>query len=141
MKIAALEGFKSFEQLEEEGVWCTIAQGVEWKIRRMRSKAVERAKDRIYGPHERAMRGKDLPDQLETELTKRLLSQAVVVDWRGPGMVDDSGVAIPFSSDACFEILSDPDTGKDLRGTIIAFAMDASVFTPETDEVKGDEGN
>lgn len=141
MKIAALQSFKSYEELEEEGVWCMIAPGVEWKIRRMRSKPVERAKDRLYGPHEKAMRGKDLPDALEIDLTKRLLSQAVVVDWRGEGMVDDKGVPIPFSSDNCFEILSDPDTGKDLRGTVISFAMDGSVFTPESDDNKAAAGN
>lgn len=141
MKIAALSGFVSHEEIEEEGVWCPIAPGVEFKIRRMRSKTVERAKDRLYGPHEKAMRGKDLPDALEVELTKRLLSQAVIVDWKGEGMVDDNKQPIPFSADNCFEVLSDPETSKDLRGTVISFAMDGNVFVPDSDENKAAAGN
>lgn len=141
MKIKALEGFKSYAQIEEEGVWCDIAPGVQWKIRRMRSKAVERARERIYGPHERAMRGKDLPDELETELTKRLMSQCLVVDWRGKGMVDDNDQPIPFNADNCYEILGDEDTGRDLRATVIAFSMDAEVFVPDSKESKVDSGN
>lgn len=141
MKIAALKGFVSHEDIEEEGVWCPIAPDVEWKIRRMRSKTVERAKDRIYGPHEKAMRGKDLPDALEIDLTKRLLSQAVVVDWRGKGMVDDSGQPIPFSPENCYAVLSDPEISKDLRGTVIAFAMEGGIFVPDSVEEQAAAGN
>jgi len=137
MKIAGLQSYKSFEQIEEEGVWVPMAQDIEWRIRRMRSKPVERAKDRIYGPHEKAMRGKDLPDELETELTKRLLSQAVVIDWRGEGMVSDSGETVPFSPEMAYELLNDPETGKDLRAAVISYAMDGDLFVPD----EGVEGN
>ena len=137
VKIKGLASFRSFEQLEEEGVWFPMGPDIQFKIRRMRSKAVDRARDRIYGPHERAMRGKELPDELELELTKRLLSQAVVVDWKGKGMVDDHDQPYPFSPDNCYDLLSDPDLGKDLRGTIIAASMDAEIFRPD----EGTEGN
>lgn len=141
MKIAALQSFVSHEDIEEEGVWCPIAADVEFKIRRMRSKTVERAKERIYGPTEKAMRGKDIPDALEVEFTKRLMSQAIVVDWRGAGMVDDAGNAIPFTADNCYAVLSDEATSKDLRGLIIQFAMDGNIFVPESDENKAAAGN
>lgn len=141
MKIAALQSFVSHEDIEEAGVWCPIAPGVEFKIRRMRSKAVERAKERLYGPHEKAMRGKDLPDALEIDLTKRLLSQAVIVDWRGEGMVDDNKQPIPFNAENCYAVLSDPETSKDLRGTVIAFAMDGNVFVPDSDANQAAAGN
>lgn len=137
VKIKGLQSFRSFEQIEDEGVWFPMGPGIEFRIRRMRSKIVERAKDRIYGPHERAMRGKDLPDELELELTKRLLSQAVVVDWRGEGMVDDQDQPFPFSADNCYALLSDPEIGKDLRGAVISASMDGSIFVPD----EGAEGN
>jgi hypothetical protein len=141
MKIKALDAFTSHEEIEESGVWTTIAPGVEWKIRRMRSKAVERAKDRLYGPHELAMNGKKIPDALEIELTKKLMSQALVVDWRGEGMVDDSGNPIPFTAANAFEILSDKDTGKDLRSTIISLSMNGELFVPDSEVAIADAKN
>lgn len=143
MKIKALGEYKSDAQLEEEGKWTTLAEGVEFKIRRMRSKTVSKARDRIYGPYERALgpRKKDLPEELEIQCTINLLSEAVVADWRGPGMVDDENQPIPFSSENCKAVLSDPSTGKDLRATIIGLALDGEFFSPDSDEAKIDEGN
>jgi hypothetical protein len=143
MKIKALSDFRADEDAEENGKWTTIAEGVEFKIRRLRSKAVSKARDKIYGPFERAMgpRKKDLPESVEQECTIKLLATAVVVDWRGDGMVDDSGAPIPFSVDNATEILSDPDTGKDLRATLIALSMDGDFFAPDSEEAKADAKN
>lgn len=131
VKIKGLQGYKSYEHIEEEGVWTPIGPDIEFKIRRMRSKTVDRARDRIFGPHERAMRGKDLPEGLDTELTIKLLSEAVVADWRGKGMVDDNDQPFPFNPENAKVLFSDPETGKDLRSTIIQTAMDGSVFVPD----------
>jgi hypothetical protein len=145
IKVKAFSSFRSDEKKEEEGVWQTIADGVDWKLRRMRSKPVLDARKRIYGPFERAQRGsdKDLPDAVELQCTVNLLSQAVVVDWRGPGMVDDKGEPIPFTPENCAEILRDPDTGKDLRSLVISLSTDAEVFAPETapEDLQADAGN
>lgn len=143
MKIKALKEFRSDEALEEGGKWTTIADGVEFKIRRMRSKTVSTARDRIYGPFERAMgpRKKDLPDAIEVQCTVKLLSEAVVADWRGPGMVDDNDAVIPFTAENAAEIFSDPETGKDLRATVIQLALDGEFFAPDSDETEVDVGN
>lgn len=143
MKIKAFAEFRHDEDAEENGKWTTIAEGVEFKIRRLRSKAVSKARDRIYGPFERAMgpRKKDLPDPVEIECTTRLLAEAVVADWRGPGMVDDSGQPIPFSVETAREIFSDPETGKDLRATVINLSMDGEFFSPESEDAQADEKN
>jgi hypothetical protein len=143
VKIKALKEFKSDEQLEEEGKWTTITDGVEFKIRRMRSKTVSKARDRIYGPYERAMgpRKKELPEAVELQCTVNLLSEAVIADWRGEGMVDDSDQPIPFTVDNCKAVLSDPETGKDLRATIITLALDGEHFAPDSEEATADEGN
>lgn len=143
MKIKALQVFRTDEDAEENGKWATIADGVEFKLRRLRSKAVNKARERIYGPYERAMgpRKKDLPEAVEVQCTINLLAEAVVVDWRGEGMVDDNGNAIPFSVDTAKEIFGDPDTGKDLRATVIGLSMDDGLFSPEDEDVKADAGN
>lgn len=140
MQIKALQVFKHDDRKETDGVWCPIAPGVEWRIRRMRSKPVEEAKERLYGPYERVM-NKNLPEALETDLTCKLLSQAVVVDWRGEGMVNDSGEPVPFSVELAEALLKDKDTGKDLRATIISLAMDSEQFRPDSQDVKDDAKN
>ena len=143
LKIKALQEFRSDEKLEEEGKWTTIAEGVEFKIRRMRSKVVEKARERIYGPHERAMgqRRKNLPEALEIQCTCNLLAQAVLADWRGEGMVDDKGTPIPFTAENAYELFNDPETGKDLRSTVINLAMDGEFFSPNSEETVADAGN
>ena len=141
MKIKALSDYKSFDALEEEGIWFPMAADVEFKIRRMRSKAVERARERIYGPVERVMRGKDIPDEMDLKLTKKLLSEAVISDWRGKGMVDDEGAAIPFSTSTCYQILDDPETGRDIRSTVITASMDGTNYRPDSEDSKEDEKN
>lgn len=143
MKIKALQEFRSDEKLEEDGKWTTIAEGVEFKIRRLRSKFVAKAREKIYGPYERAMgqRKKDLPEAIELECTVKLVSTAIVADWRGPGMVDDDGAPIPFNEDTAKAVFSDPDTGKDLRVTVINLSMDGDFFSPENEDVKLDAGN
>jgi hypothetical protein len=141
MKIKAFNSHKSFPELEEAGIWAPVAEDVEFKIRRMRSESVSKARDRIYGPTERVMGSKKIPDKLETELTCRLMSEALIVDWRGKGMVDDHGVAIPFTKETCFEVLSDNDYGRDLRAMVIGVAMDGDQFVPTSPDVVVDEGN
>lgn len=141
MKIKALQAHKSYPEIEEAGVWVPVADGIEFKVRRMRSESVSKARDRIYGPTERTMGSKKIPDKLETELTCRLLSQAVIVNWRGAGMVDDNGQPVPFSPDNCETILHDEEYGRDIRALVINAAMDGDQFVPTSEEVKADEGN
>lgn len=143
MKIKAFSDFRKDEEAEENGKWAVITDGVEFKIRRMRSKAVVKARERIYGPYERAMgaRKKDLPEQVENQCTVNLLSEAVLVDWRGEGMVDDDGKTIPFSPDAAKKLLSDDEYGQDLRAAVINLSLDGDFFSPEAEETKVDAGN
>jgi len=143
VKIKAFNEFRSDDDLEENGKWTTIAEGVEFKIRRLRSKIVAKARDKIYGPFERAMgpRKKDLPDHIERECTIKLIAEAVVADWRGPGMVDDTGKPIPHTVENAVAIFSDPETGKDLRATVIQLSMDGEFFAPDGEDTKADEGN
>lgn len=131
IKIKAFKTFAADAASEEEGKWAPIVEGVEFKIRRLRSKAVQEAQRKIYGPHERAMRGKDLPDAIETMCTIRLLSEAVIVDWRGDEMKDEKGKPVPFSPETCAELLSDPETGRDLRATVLSFTADSEFYAPE----------
>lgn len=140
MKIKAFANLKSDEQIENEGKWADMAPGVQFKIRRLRSKVVQDARRKIYGPHERSMNGKDLPDAIETMLTVRLLSESVVADWRGDAMVDDeTNQPVPFNAENAAVLFKDPETGKDLRALALGFANDAEFYAPE--DTDADKGN
>lgn len=144
IKIKAIkENYTADLDAEENGKWAPIADGIEFRIRRLRSKRVSDARDKIYGPFERALgpRKKDLPEEIEISCTVKLLSQHVIADWRGKNMVDDNGAPVPFSAENAAEILRDPETGKDLRATIITLAQDGEFFAPDSEETKIDEGN
>lgn len=140
IKIKAFANLKSDEQLENEGKWADMAPGVRFKIRRLRSKHVQDARRKIYGPHERSMNGKDLPDKIETMLTIRLLSEAIIADWEGEAMVDDAtGQPVPFNAENAAAVFSDDETGKDLRALALNFANDAEFYSPE--DTSDDKGN
>lgn len=140
LKIKAFAGMRSDEALEAEGKFAEVAPGVEFKIRRIRSKPVMDARRKIYGPHERAMAGKDLPEKIETMCTIRLLSEAVVVDWRGEEMKDDeTGEPVPFTTENAAALFSDPETGKDLRSVVLNLANDGDFYAPE--DTQADTGN
>lgn len=139
MKIKAFSNLRSDEAAEENGKWGEVAPGVEFLIRRIRSKTVMAARRKIYGPYERSMAGKELPDAIETQCTVKLLSQAVVADWRGENMVDDTtGLPVPFSVETAAALFSDKDTGKDLRSVVLGLANDGDFFAPgDTEEAVG----
>lgn len=146
MKIKALKSFASDSTAEDEGKWAPITEGIEFKIRRLRSKPVQEAQRRIYGPFERASRGKELPDAIETQCTIHLISQAIVVDWRGPGMVEEIlkgketvEVPVEFSVEKCAQLISDPEIGRDLRASVLSFATDSDFYAPVEQEL--DLGN
>lgn len=140
MKIAAFKNMRSDADAEENGKWVDVAPGIQWKMRRLRSKTVSAARRKIYGPQERAMNGKELPDAIETMCTIRLLSEAVVTDWRGEEMKDEeTGQPIPFSKETCATLLSDAETGKDLRALVISLSNDSEIFSVE--DAEADAGN
>jgi len=150
IKIKALEVFRSDDKLESEGKWADVTGDIQFRVRRMRSKPVMDAREKIYGPYERVARGKqNLPDAIELSCTIRLLSEAIVVDWRQrnpsnneewlPYLLDDSGDKIEFTPENAATLFRDPDTGKDLRGLVIGLSTDGEFFAPE--EIEADSGN
>ena len=140
MKIKAFEQFRSDANAEENGKIADITPGIWMKVRRIRSKPVMDARRKIYGPHERAMNGKDLPDPIEVMCTIRLMSEAVVTDWGGTDMVDDeTGDPVPFTVENAAKVFGDPETGKDLRSLVLGFANDPEFYAPE--DVAADMGN
>lgn len=152
MKLKALsDAFSSDRDAEENGRFMDVADGIQFQIRRARSKAVTDARKRIYGPYERAMKHRDeLPPELEVKLTIDLLSQAVITGWRRANigddakmvyspMTDDDGIEQPFSSELVASLLRNPDYGKDLRQTVIILSSDGDMFRPE--EAAEDKGN
>lgn len=103
-----LDLFAVDQRKSDEGVWFTYdrSPGLKVKIRSIECDDYTRAVERMRSVHTRGMRpGSSLPEKTAAMITKRCVSDLLVVDWEG--LKDKSGSQIPFSCDMCYEILSD----------------------------------
>ena len=126
--------FATDKHLQEDGAWVIVNEfyDLAFKIRRMKSTAVIKANEKIikevFG--EKKLRRPDDfdADQAET-ITKRILVEAVIVDWRNLRDAD-TGEEIPYSREAA-ESLVEID---DFRDFLFQAANERDTFRAKEDE-------
>ncbi len=129
-KFKTLEIFRSDKSAAEEGKWFPVGGGAELKIRSARSKTVQDARERIFGPYDRTLRGAaKLPEELNRKLNRQLCAEAMVADWKGIFGADDK--EIPYSATACEEALEQYD---DLMEIVVSTAFESELFRAKLNE-------
>lgn len=113
---------------EVEGVWCTFAPGLEFKIARVGSAPYRAANSRVLAPYARRS-GTKWPEERELRnLTAPAVARHLVKDWRG--LEAEDGTAIPFSVEECEKILRDP-VYDELYTWVLASAGDSEQYREE----------
>jgi hypothetical protein len=131
--------FQTDKNLEENGAWVTVNElyGLKIKVRRIRSKAALQAYENIvretYGEG-KLRRPQDLSEEDATEVTKRQLAEAVLIDWKNLRDVD-TGETIPYSKEAALELME----VDDFREFVFQAANERDTFRTAHDE--DGEGN
>ena len=129
-KFKTLEIFRSDKSAAEEGKWFPIGNGAELKIRSARSKAVQEARERIFGPYDRTLRGAaKIPEELNKQLNRQLAAEGMVADWKGIFDADDK--EIKFSAKACVEALEQYD---DLMEIVVSTSFESELFRAKLNE-------
>jgi hypothetical protein len=126
--------FETDRDAEENGKWFPIAGEMSIKIRRFKSKLVNKTRERLEKPLAGMRRHGTLPVDVMEGVLHKTLCQAIIVDWKG--FYDTTGAAIPFSPEAADKLLTDLPEFRD-RVTSMSIEMDG--FRAEDDDKT--EGN
>lgn len=121
------------KNLEEEGTWMDMGDGVGFKIRRFRSKTVQEVKKKAERPYENILkRGEEIPEDIATKLLVEQISKGVVVDWRG--VQDREGKDMPFTYENAKTLFNDL---PDLMLEIFQESVSRDRFKNQADEDAG----
>lgn len=135
-----LESIATDIDAKENGKWFTYNGGtgepLELLIRSMGSKAYQDAFDDAVKPYKKMLAvGGKIPEKRDKELTIRLQSHVLVLDWKNMTMKKQD---VPFSADLLNTILSDDENQK-LRRFINACAAELDNFDKAVEAIV--EGN
>lgn len=114
-----------------EGVWAEFADS-KFLVTHMSNISFQRAVMRRQAPHRRKVENGTLDPAITRELMTHAMAEALVLDWTG--VVDGSGVEVPFSKDACYKALKN---NEDLRDFISDFSMNLDNFREEHKQEMG----
>lgn len=118
--------------LEEDGKWIKF-DGFELKIRRLNSKASDKARSEAVKPYQDNIQNNTLTDEAAEEILNKQICYGIIADWRGDDIVDDDGKPVPFSGDAALEVFGSQEM-KDLKSTILAYSNDAAIYRKKVED-------
>jgi hypothetical protein len=118
------ERYTTNKEAEEEGVWVDLGDGIEIKVRRIKSPTSRKVLRQLQAPYEHMRRtGRSLPESVETEITRKWAAHGLLVDWKGVG--DKDGKNLPFSPDNALKVLQEFD---DFADDVAYFAREVETF-------------
>lgn len=133
------KGYGIDQAKRTEGVWQKLSMipGAEVKVAKADNPNAERLLRSLYKPYAKTFRkNKELDPAIQDEIQVRVLSEAILKDWKGiPGL---DGEFVPFSKEEAAALLSDKEFGKELRDEIQEFADDFSAYSAMEDEELGE---
>ena len=111
MKTNLSKAYATDKNLEQEGKWFQVAEGVEFKLKRMggsNATEVNRIRAKIIKPHLRLIEKNLLDKDVEKGLYIKVFIEACLVNWKG--LLDDNDQEIPFTREFAQELFKDtPD--------------------------------
>ncbi len=131
MKTNLHKQFQTDSSKEEQGVWVDFEDGVAVRVRRLSSKASQKAREKAEAPYKARLRSGKLDDDTAELIAIHQLARGVISDWKG--LKDADGKDIPYNPDTAFEILSD-DSLKDFRGEILQISLERDAYKADEDE-------
>lgn len=116
-----MERYKTDRNLEENGQWVELGDGLEIKVARISSERSKAVRHRLEKPYAK-MRG-EIPTSIQEQILIKQIAEAVLLDWKG--VTDDEGKAIECTLDAKIKMLTE---FKDFLQDVVMVAMEAETF-------------
>jgi hypothetical protein len=128
------ERYRTDRDLEEEGAWVDLGDGIKIKIARLQSQRARRVLARLYRPYDNMRQsGRKVPDSVQETVTRRWIAEGVLLDWEG--VSDAAGKTIPFTPDSALEVF---EAFPDFLDEVVYFSREQETFRAERLEtVKG----
>lgn len=139
MAVDLFSTFATDTSSEEVGVWfediLDDGSGLGFQLRRYTSKAVEKARTKIWNANRKHLVKGKMPEAMDEKLAVELMATAVVVNWKGVADPNNPDQELPYSTDASVALLTKL---PNLRRVIAALATNMDNFKAETrEEVAG----
>lgn len=125
--------FGTNKKKEEEGVWVRAGDGAEFKIARANNTVAMKMSTELMRPYRHLQRINKVPKDVQEEVGLEVLSQAILLDWKG---VKEGDVEIPFSPEAAKRLFK---AYPDFADFVAGYAQEHTVFQDE--EAKARQGN
>ena len=116
------------QNLEIDGVWQVIGDGIMVKVARMGNPEYQKEFQKVSKPHRRALKRGTLSDEVAEKMLISVMAKTILLGWKG---VEEDGVEVPFSHENAKRILTEY---KDLRDYVSDIANDIDMFQRENDE-------
>lgn len=116
-----MERYKTDRNLEENGQWVELGDGLEIKVARISSERSKAVRHRLEKPYAK-MRG-EIPTSIQEQILIKQIAEAVLLDWKG--VTDEEGKAVECTLDAKIKMLTE---FKDFLQDVVMVAMEAETF-------------
>ena len=119
---------------EVEGQWFDLVmiEGCRVKVARAGNPNYIKLMRKLYKPFTKQLRrGKDIPQEVEEKIQLQLMSETILLDWKGmPGEKDKE---VPFTKEVSKMLLGDPEL-KELKDEINSYSEEFEAYKTEEDE-------
>jgi hypothetical protein len=126
--------FGASETDSEDGKWFPINKVISVKVRRFKSKKSRTVRERLEAPHKRINKfGGKISDDVQNEITKEHMAEAILVDWKG--VTDTDGKLVEYTKATGMKFFT---TLPEFMDAIATLSIDLDNYRDEVKEaVKG----
>ncbi len=107
------KNYTTDKNLEEEGIWVSISNGIEIKVCRIKSKRFSKIFEEATKPYKKYSRGNftvPMPPKVKEEYDAAIVTavaQGLLRDWKN--IEDENDVTLPFTTGNAAKLLADDD--------------------------------
>lgn len=126
MKSNLSKAFKTDRDLEVNGVWLEVQDGVRFLVSRFNemNPKTKAAFARHYAPYAAAIEAQAMPEEREREILVKVFVESSLRNWEGVEIDDE---AVPFSPEKAVELLMEL---PDLFATLYKYAKESGSYKP-----------
>lgn len=125
--------FASSKESEEDGRWVELGGTTAIKIRAFGAKVVTDMREELMKPHQTLLRvGGKIPDDKNEEIGLKVLSGAIIADWKGVKNADKQPVE--YSAAEAYAIMK---ALPKLASFVIQYSLEGANFRPDTADSAG----
>jgi hypothetical protein len=126
--------FGASETDSEDGKWFPLNKVISVKVRRFKSKKSRTVREKLEAPHKRINKfGGKISDDVQNDITKEHMAEAILIDWKG--VTDIDGKPVAYSKETGMQFFTKLPEFMDAIATL---SLDLDNYREEVkEEVKG----